>query len=758
VPVAGTAGNNVFNWTDTNGNGRCDFELWDDVNENGLYDAATESYVDVNGNGNYDQEWHEPLHDWGRDNDFITLDLDGSQGPASNAGKRQGDGVYQPGEIMVQSIVVPDFFSAMEGWNAITPNMTVTVSGLLNLKVNGQPLYSSDDATIKCTTGSGSLFGGSGAGGYGCWRLFAFNQIVPGDSPSKQFPLVSNPIRISGSSGTVDFSGGQITVQLSSATSNKLFQKFVLSMPPDPTLPVPKITATGTPDYIPTSSGTPPTAKEQWWAFSNYSTDAVAGPGRLANAGKSPGLPDSNPPIINTCRFAGAFFREKYDVVRGIVPRHGDFRIAAAQQTVSDPANNSFKPLPNYLSSDAISCQLSTSTTDRDLVAIPFLGWDSNRRYFAGMAGQATYRPYIYPNASSANRPEATGDFDNGLAVAQDGPYINKPDEGNSLGTDDFLGKNAPYFYESYRYTLGGTVLFSPNRIMPSSGMFGSLSSGVVHDTPWRTLLFRPQGSDFASQPLLTQHPASLTAPPDHLFMDLFWMPVVEPYAISEPFSTAGKVNMNYQIMPFTYIERSTALRAVFKAEKLGVILNSYYLFYKNNNPAMIGKSIRQEIDVNNAASAALKDTGIETLNQFAKKFADGKLFKSASEICDVHIVPTGLTAAKMPEFWNQAQPTGDNLRERIYTTLYPRLTTKSNSYTVHFRVQVLKKVPGTDVAQWVEGKDRTVSEYRGSTLVERYIDPGDPDLPDFSDPANTDTLDNHYKFRVVNTKKFTAE
>ena len=42
--------------------------------------------------------------------------------------------------------------------------------------------------------------------------------------------------------------------------------------------------------------------------------------------------------------------------------------------------------------------------------------------------------------------------------------------------------------------------------------------------------------------------------------MDLFWMPEVEPYAISDCFSTAGKINMNYQIVPFTYITRNTAL------------------------------------------------------------------------------------------------------------------------------------------------------------------------------------------------------
>ena len=31
-------------------------------------------------------------------------------------------------------------------------------------------------------------------------------------------------------------------------------------------------------------------------------------------------------------------------------------------------------------------------------------------------------------------------------------------------------------------------------------------------------------------------------------------MPFVEPYLISEPLSTAGRVNLNYQIAPFSYI------------------------------------------------------------------------------------------------------------------------------------------------------------------------------------------------------------
>ena len=97
---------------------------------------------------------------------------------------------------------------------------------------------------------------------------------------------------------------------------------------------------------------------------------------------------------------------------------------------------------------------------------------------------------------------------------------------------------------------------------------------------------------------------------------------------------------------------------------------------------------------------------------------------------------------------------TSDNIRESPYASIYPRLTTKSNSYTVHFRVQTLKKVPSTDPTLWVEGKDQKLAEYRGYSLIERYIDPSNPTLPDFA-TNTTETVDKYYKFRVVSTKKF---
>ncbi len=108
-----------------------------------------------------------------------------------------------------------------------------------------------------------------------------------------------------------------------------------------------------------------------------------------------------------------------------------------------------------------------------------------------------------------------------------------------------------------------------------------------------------------------------------------------------------------------------------------------------------------------------------------------------------------------MKTYWEKHMLTGDNVRERPYTTIYPRLTTKSNTFTVHFIVQSLKKVPGTPSNQWVEGKDVVTGEYRGSAMIERYIDPADPNLPDFA-TVSTENVERYYRWRVTNAKKFT--
>jgi hypothetical protein len=101
-------------------------------------------------------------------------------------------------------------------------------------------------------------------------------------------------------------------------------------------------------------------------------------------------------------------------------------------------------------------------------------------------------------------------------------------------------------------------------------------------------------------------------------------------------------------------------------------------------------------------------------------------------------------------------------MRERPYNDIYPRLTTRSNTYTVHYRVQLLKKSTATPAATWIEpnttgAQDTILGEYRGSSLIERYIDPNDPTLVDFTSAAAaaTHNLDYYYKFRIDSSREF---
>ena len=277
--------------------------------------------------------------------------------------------------------------------------------------------------------------------------------------------------------------------------------------------------------------------------------------------------------------------------------------------------------------------------------------------------------------------------------------------------------------------------------------MFGSLPTGMISGLPWQTLLFRPDPGG---------HPGA-TDPPDHLLLDLFWMPVVEPYAISEPFSTAGKVNMNYQMVPFTWIDRSTGIRSVLANEVVLAIPNSTILTSGSNqgylkvigNPSTITSashnfSLGQSLDLN------------QTLTPFQQRFENGEVFITPSEITTLPLVPQGQTAATITNFWQNHRPTGENLRERPYSHIYPRLTTKSNVFNVHYRVQTLRNPPAADPEIWSESKGQVMAELRGNTLIERFIDLGGTGVVDFALPANASAnAESLYRFRVLATKDF---
>ena len=116
-----------------------------------------------------------------------------------------------------------------------------------------------------------------------------------------------------------------------------------------------------------------------------------------------------------------------------------------------------------------------------------------------------------------------------------------------------------------------------------------------------------------------------------------------------------------------------------------------------------------------------------------------------------------------MIDFWKDHATTGDNVKERPYSNIYSRVTTRSNTFRVHVRSQVIKKARSSDPTKFEPTKDTVLSEYRGSTVLERFIDPNDSvnPLPEYakdpttSNPVTMAPLDSFYQFREIETKRF---
>ena len=282
----------------------------------------------------------------------------------------------------------------------------------------------------------------------------------------------------------------------------------------------------------------------------------------------------------------------------------------------------------------------------------------------------------------------------------------------------------------------------------PSPVAFGSLPSAVQANAPWTCLLFRPNVSDPVAFPHLGEpgngmswernrttlegfevpQMASVTKdayPADHLWLDYFWMPTAEPLHAASPFATQGKVNMNYQIFPYTYIKRATALHAALKGEEILAIPTEAGQTYKTSrgNPNW---RLRLEAE--------------ETLKQFEERFADGEIFMTESEICEQFLIPEGQTwdgtGESMRAFWDAHRLSGDNTLERPYAGLYSRLTTRSNAFRLHYRIT---KGEGSAPNQFDPANDTIAADYRNSKVLERVLDIAHRDLPNYQ--SMTDNL-----------------
>ncbi len=611
----------------------------------------------------------------------------------------QRDG--KPDQMRVALVLEP-FSPTAASWTW-SPLVRYVVKGMNRMVINSASNVFRDNltnlVTSRCGYGSGGAHNTAHTGTFAAFRYWAgtgsdnTKKIQPSGTVTfdeeKDYPFVSDDIPINPelNSGKFQFGGGDVTIEIHSGYA----------------------TAPGADTLVQTVNLRFPAGT---WPVPRYS-DADADFNNRIGTNKFN--------LVNTA-----------DTVRSLQvdpkgPTRGDLRIVTAQKIVPSNFYAGYEggaDGPGYNSSDATIVH-SLRNGDGGTVT----GGKFHGDLFDGRAGT--------PAASSGNPIVARGtkvallsngaslylgDWDNGPAGWQDGCYVNKPDD--YYGSGDWWA----------------SPIVTPNRQINSPVVFGSLPAGSATNPvqPWRTLLFGANPSAGASHP-------GFTKPHDHAFLDFFTMPVVEPYAISEPFSTAGKVNLNCQIAPFTYIKRATALHGVLKSVRITAIPNGAMSTYKSAYNAVL----RKQVDAT------------ETLKAFDERFDDpgkGGMFRTASEICDMPLVPAGITLAQFRSgWWNGYALTGDNAREVPYGHIYSRVTTKSNSFTVHMRVQVLKKRKTSNPSGqnvWNEESDSVAAEYRGSAAIERYVDTGDPSIPDFATQPDA-TLDQFYKFRILGVRRF---
>ncbi len=483
--------------------------------------------------------------------------------------------------------------------------------------------------------------------------------------------------------------------------------------------------------------------------------------------------------------------REGRELVKSVIVSHGDYRIVAAKRHVPSEL---FQPHPHMEKSKAAHSLVWALPNGADVAPGVTLGEevsgrnlvdgvnydDGNRPDFTiDPANRKDFAPLLSENYRFPIDPTITRDFDNGVGAAPDGAYINKADD----GADDVPG--SPIFDQAFPYYDAGewtvnesyedrnTVNFSPNRMVASPVTFGSIPSASQANAPWTTLLFRPNVArnpgrnphlgeagnglrytgdrlslDGFPIPQLASVENDPQLPPDHLWLDLFWMPIVEPYPISDPFATVGKVNLNYQMFPFNHIKRATALHAVLKSERLLAIPTTAGERYKDTR--------------NWASNWHHKIDAAETLKQWEHRFEKGEIFKTASEVCEMFLYPEGEEwddeNRGIRNFWWKHRLTGDNTLEQPYANIYPRVTTKSNTFKVYMTLQTLKKVRGEPHNTFTPGVDQVTAEYRGSAVIERYLDPNAPDMEAYLNhrtEANADTMELRYRYRVVNVQQF---
>ncbi len=707
-------------------------------------------------------------------------------------------------ETQIEPMLVLRPVINMAGLPDVSPNMQIQVEGLDGFQANGQPLFPGKSLiTIPVNTGN---FRG---------QIINFEAIF---TPSNLNKLIGNVVKVGGDINNqgdrFSFTGATLKITFKLSTG-EVIQAFNVEFPSG-TFPTPRL-----PSFVSTHyegyTTTPMTPEA-----SPFPRGPLSIRGRFEDKSWNHKKNTLDPgPLLGAWVYPEADVQGEYgartvDTVRAMEVAGGDTRITGALNNVpkdffvphvfygdlNKRSAHSLRDDENQfaavrgatvqpLVTDLHAFSSTYNAASSGPIKWPELDpdWMHSSKWYQRVLANRNDRAIntLFPQVPSSvdmdNNTFRTkiwnngGDFDTVLPVFADGAMLNKADEGTFN-----------YFATGTTIHAGGRGLYPIYRQVPSAVMFGSIPSrlntgyGQTNvDQAWKTFVFSPNPNSGDNHVDLGANP------PDYALLDLFWMPVVDPYAISEPLSTDGKVNMNYQMVPFSYIKRDAALRGVLRSVMFTAVEDKWIEYYKGH----AGTSGHFG-DAGGPFDTVMGKTGDsggwgfrypihcdETLKQFKAKFDDKKVFLSESEICSIWLYPaerpkkdtpdatkTALvsydaTATNIKSWWydkpgvTRKSLTADNVRERPYALLYPRLTTRSNSYTVHVRAQALAPTFDRD-GNFVEKPETVLSEWRGHYGVERYVDPNDPDLKtvDFA-VDTTKSLSPYYKIRVLNTTRF---
>jgi uncharacterized protein (TIGR02600 family) len=698
--------------------------------------------------------------------------------PSPNGSVTGSPSIIAQKTLEVRSFLLFQPYLAAQGTPSVVPGLEVEIQGLDAFKLNGTPFVSSSPISMR----SGSEYWSSGkatgtSDSLGSFQMFALYPTVRtgtmsfggypqmtyfkeaksgGTDKDADYPFVSPSIPVNGA--TINFNGGPLTVILKSWKNGEEFQRLSVN-------------------FESASFVNPQHIRDGDTKFADGGVNTVTFP-----QNGSPSYLDGNmlsvrKRLLGNSNGGGnsGWVMRPGDVVCSMewsptdTASKGDFRLLALS-----PNASSFAKVNGYGSaSNAYPGTVSSNVTPlvgrfaHSLRASSVSQYDNTEQYGwikkGGAAldrlstiltlGAATtlvpgvaFNSYSAPTvpaqlAGAVMANGALGDWQSGMGSNTDGGFFTRPDPGDS-------NKNyGGYFGDKYNIRVNAGDTYEPNRAVPSAGLFGGLitpdASGTLQ--PWQTLLFSPRPAGGAAHP-------GFGSPMDHLYLDNFWIPVVEPFPISETLSTAGKVNLNFQMMPFNHIERSTALRGALDPLMVSAIedrLASTTKTYKNSQYTWpIQDKIRSGLD---------RDA---TISEFGKLFGTGAIYQSATQVSESSLVPQGQSASTLTTWWGSRRITSDTLREQPYTALLSRVTTKSNTFTVHYRVQALRQPPrpGRNWAEWDEARDQVVGEYRGSTTIERFLDPNAQNIPDYTQvnlSGNYDPIDKFYRWRVLSQKQF---